>query len=753
MNKFHPLVNMKVNRKFSLIFIVMIGLLIFLAINGIMNINKIISLNENIYKNKTKPLGYMVEISTSFSQIQAEMKQVLTSASAEQLEKNKKVVDTEVSDLTTVIGTYKSEMEVGNLVNTDEYKNLVALQSAFTEITNEISNAYTAMADNDNSLAMEILDQHITPVFQDVNDIIGLLAKGGIRESETQRNLMLSQRTSSFIIMIVVLVLAIIVSIVISILLHGLIIAPINTVKARALLVSEGHFDTQVSLYGQDEIGDLSRSIDAVSFSYLNLLKEMKLMMKEHEAGQIEHRMDSSKFKSTYKEVIDEVNGMVESYIQMTMEILTCVEGFGKGNFSMELPVYPGTKSIANEIIESLRSELKNTSAEIEGLVKSAKAGDLSKRATEEKFEGDWKTIIQELNTMLNTVIAPIKESSTVLAEISKGNLSMKVVGDYRGDFALIKTSVNEMVDFLNSYIGEISKSLEELSNNNINLEIKREYIGDFAQIKISFNKVFDRLNNVLSELNTSSNTLSDCSDKVSKASNKLALGSSEQATSVENLHSKVSEIDTQTHKNAISSKKANELSLVSKKNAEDGNVEMNNMLGAMNKIKSSSNDISKIIKVIEDIAFQTNLLALNAAVEAARAGEHGSGFAVVAEEVRNLAVRSQEAAKETTSLIEDSIVKVEEGSTIAIKTADILTKIFENVSEVSDIIKDIAESSTEQANAITQISSGINDISIIAQDNSVTTEQNTLSADELMQRATVLNEIVSTFRVRRVKK
>jgi len=251
-------------------------------------------------------------------------------------------------------------------------------------------------------------------------------------------------------------------------------------------------------------------------------------------------------------------------------------------------------------------------------------------------------------------------------------------------------------------------------------------------------------LNNILGEVSQASERIDAMSAQVSSASQSLSQGATESAASLQEITSSMTQIGGQTKQNADNAQQANQLADAARDAAETGSSRMGEMVVAMGEINASSQQIAKIIKVIDDIAFQTNLLALNAAVEAARAGIHGKGFAVVAEEVRNLAARSAKAAKETEELIESSNAKVEGGTEIANRTSQALTEIVEGITKAADLVGEIAASSKEQAHGISQVTNGLSQIDSVTQQNSANAEETASAAQELSAQARGLQELLS---------
>ncbi|MCL2694372.1 MAG: methyl-accepting chemotaxis protein, partial [Oscillospiraceae bacterium] len=295
--------------------------------------------------------------------------------------------------------------------------------------------------------------------------------------------------------------------------------------------------------------------------------------------------------------------------------------------------------------------------------------------------------------------------------------------------------------------VTDISAILDNIANGDLTVDI--DLLSDKDVMGSSVKAMLKSMNEMFGEINSSSTQVDSGAKQIADGAQALSQGSTEQAASIEQLSSSITEISGQTKANADMAEKAAQLTDVIRSNAEKGERQMDEMMAAVRDINTASQNISKVIKVIDDIAFQTNILALNAAVEAARAGQHGKGFAVVAEEVRNLAAKSAEAAKETGDMIQNSMEKAELGSRIASDTAQSFAEISSGIQESSQLIGEIANSSKEQAMGISQVNIGIDQVAQVVQQNSATAEESAAASEEMSGQSAMLQELISQFKLR----
>jgi methyl-accepting chemotaxis protein len=518
---------------------------------------------------------------------------------------------------------------------------------------------------------------------------------------------------------------------------------------AAAAQIASG--DLNVKLEMKSETDVLTQNLNKMVVNIQQVTGDINMLAEAAVAGNLAVRADAGKHGGDYRKMVTGINDTLDAVVTPLNNAQAVLGKLAINDYSEAMPPekYQGELRTLAEKINEVRTRLlslldvarkvsqgdtsslemmksigklsaedqltpafvammqnvENVIREVDQLATAGISGDLQARGNAAQFEGGYRRIINGFNQTLDAIIEPINETSTVLQEMAAGRLDVAVEGNYQGGYALLAQAVNHMVD--------------------------------------SFNEVLGEFYNAAIQVTSSAQNVADSSQVISQAA-------AEQAATTEEITASITEIATQTKQNAENATRANNLAVSAQDQATAGNKQMEKMLEAMTAINTSSASISKIIKVIDDIAFQTNILALNAAVEAARAGQYGKGFAVVAEEVRTLAARSATAAKETTALIESSIEKVDGGTQIANETAQSLVKIAEGIARTTALVGDIAIASNEQASGITQVNQGIDQIAQVTQTNTATAEQSAAASEELVSQAEILKGMIQKFKLKK---
>jgi PAS domain S-box-containing protein len=504
--------------------------------------------------------------------------------------------------------------------------------------------------------------------------------------------------------------------------------------------------------------------------------------------GNLKERVEIA-CKGDHEKMKQAING-VHGWLQA---LIAYVKGVANGDLSVQMDKASQDDQI-HEWLMLLKSNIGALVADANMLSVAAVEGKLATRADATKHQGDYRRIVEGVNNTLDAVIGPLNVAANYVDQISKGAIPAKITDTYNGDFNVLKNNLNTCVDAVNALVADanmlamaavegrlatradaskhqgdfrkivqgvndtldavitplnnIKEVIDALGRNDMSVSLKGEYRGDFLALKEAFERALMEINGTLHQIVDAVEQVGQSAEQLKAASQNMASTSQEQSSSVEEVTSSVEETDTQVKANTDAANTANQLVMGTSQAANAGQTKMGAMTTAMNEINASAQNIAKIIKVIDEIAFQTNLLALNAAVEAARAGQHGRGFAVVAQEVRNLAGRSAKAARETAELIENSVKQVAGGVGIAKETSEALDQIVGNVVKVKDLVGEIASASAEQARGVTQINVAMNQVAKAAQEGSQQSEELAASSGELANLADRMREGVRRFKL-----
>jgi methyl-accepting chemotaxis protein len=471
--------------------------------------------------------------------------------------------------------------------------------------------------------------------------------------------------------------------------------------------IAKGDIPPKISDNYNGDFNTLKNNLNACIDALNAVLARSAHLYEAQKAGFIDALINEEEFSGAYRDLAHRVNEIVRTKVRTILTILDILTSYAEGDFAPVMEKLPGTQVVINEKLDRLRNNLCTVVTDLDKLVQSALEGQLSVRVDASCHAGEFRKIVEGVNRTLDAMVAPMSEARSVLDQLAQRDLCARVKGEYPGDHARIKESVNQTAEALHEALAQVSGAVDQVSA---------------------------------------------AAGQIASSSQIVADGASQQASSLEETSSALESMSAMSKRTSDNAVQANALAQTAKKAAMSGTGAVEQMSVAMTKIKSSAEGTSQIIRDINEIAFQTNLLALNAAVEAARAGEAGRAFAVVAEEVRSLALRSKEAAMKTEELIKESVRQAGEGEVTSQKMAGKLTEILEGIEKVSGIVNEISASAKEQSAGVDRINRAVADMNKVTQQNAANSEESSSAAVELSSQAEEVAAMVSSFQLARTR-
>ncbi|OBR75816.1 chemotaxis protein [Xanthomonas arboricola] len=504
-------------------------------------------------------------------------------------------------------------------------------------------------------------------------------------------------------LMVVSTVIALLLGATIAWLLTRSVVLPLRQSLRLAERINDGDLRSQDLPTSKDESGQLLRAMQQMQRRLQDVISAQRNMAARHDAGEISYRTDAQQFPGEYGHMVQDTNALVHAHVQTQLRMTEVMGSYAIGDLAPEIEQYPGEKAAITATMQQVKQNLRAINAQIQQLTQAACAGNFALRGQPEKFEHDFRLMVENLDTMMATSDTNLARFSDLLRCIADGDLTVRMTGNFHGVFASMRDDANSTVH---------------------------------------------RLTDIVTHIQTTSNSIGFAAEDIASGNQELSRRSEQQAASLEETAASMEELTSTVKQNAEHAGRANQLALGAAAIASEGRDVVGQVIEQMSGIEASSRRIADIISVIDGIAFQTNILALNAAVEAARAGEQGRGFAVVASEVRTLSHRSSDAAKEIKRLIDDSVQRVADGATLVHKAGTTMGEVVTSVQHVTDIMGHISAASQEQAGGIEQVNLTIAQMDETTQQNVSLVEAASTAARSLEAHSTQLTQAVEVFKV-----
>jgi methyl-accepting chemotaxis protein len=545
------------------------------------------------------------------------------------------------------------------------------------------------------------------------------------------------------------------------------VIGPLNVAAEYVDRISKGNIPPKITDTYNGDFNEIKNNLNVCIDSLNGLTNEMSGTTNIQMKGEIDTFANENKFEGSYKTIIKGYNDGMKIHINVILEAIGLLNEYAKGDLSKEMRKLPGKQIVMTEAMNVLRQNVLLLIGDANMLAKAAVDGKLATRADASKHLGDFRKIVDGVNTTLDAVIGPLNVAANYIDNIAKGDNPPKITDKYNGDFNVIKNNINTLIDVLNDItakvqvfaVGDLSikftersqndhllKSLndliriekevvektKQLSKGNLTIEIQRRSEKD--ELLIALSTMVEKLKEIVTQVTEATENVATGSQQLSSSATEMSQGANEQAASTEEVSSSIEEMTSTIQQNTDNAVQTEKIA----RESADGIIKVNK--SSEDSVKAIR-EISDKITIINDIAEKTDILAINAAIEAARAGEHGKGFAVVAAEVRKLAEVSQRAAKEINELSHQSLRVTEESSKL-------LTEMIPNIQKTTQLVQEISAASTEQNANAGQINKAIEQLNQVTQQNSAAAEEMSSSSEELSSQAELLKDVISFFNI-----
>ncbi|QDY49466.1 methyl-accepting chemotaxis protein [Stenotrophomonas maltophilia] len=554
----------------------------------------------------------------------------------------------------------------------------------------------------DGVVARQISDDQSRPLrrkaFEDLK-ALGAYSSSLMQDKINNAN---ATHRNSMLAIIAVVVLLVVVAATLAVVISRAVTGPLGKALHAIQAVARGDLSVSTQATSKDEAGKMLAATTEMTAMLRRFSEQTQLMAQMHAGPDISHRIPED-FPGVYGQLASGINTVIFEHLDAIRDAIDVLNQYATGNLTPDARRLPGSRAILHESMDAAKASLLAINTQIQQLASAAAAGDFSQRGDAQRFDHDFRVMIEQLNSMMQVADGNLGQLSQLLQSIAAGDLTARMDGQFNGVFARMRDDANTTVTQLTQIVGQIQAS-------------------------------------------ASSITLA--AGEIASGNSDLSRRTEQQAANLEETAASMEELTSTVRQNAEHARQANQLAIGAHGVASQGGQVVGQVVTTMSAIEASSKKIAEIISVIDGIAFQTNILALNAAVEAARAGEQGRGFAVVASEVRTLAQRSAAAAKEIKGLIDDSVGKVAEGSSLVHQAGSTMGEIVASVQRVTDIMAEISAASQEQSAGIEQVNQTVVQMDETTQQNAALVEEATAAARAMEDQAVQLGEAVARFRL-----